>query len=55
MDGAIWMALVRHLLTALGGVLVAKGYTDADTMNSAVGAAVTLGGVGWSIVDKKKR
>lgn len=55
MSAAMWMALARHILTAVGGVLVSKGYTDADTVNTAVGAAVTLGGIGWSFVDKKKR
>lgn len=51
----MWLGLARHLLTLIGGVFVAKGQIDADSMNTAVGAAVTIGGVAWSIVDKKKR
>lgn len=55
MSAAMWMALARHILTAAGGVLVSKGYTDADTVNTAVGAAVTLGSIGWSFAEKKRR
>jgi hypothetical protein len=50
----MWLGLVRHLLTLVGGVFVAKGQIDADTVNTAVGAAVSLGGVAWSIADKRK-
>jgi hypothetical protein len=50
----MWLGLVRHLLTLIGGVFVAKGQIDADTVNTAVGAAVSLGGVAWSIADKRK-
>jgi hypothetical protein len=51
----MWLGLARHLLTLIGGIFVAKGQIDADTMNTAVGAAVALGGAAWSIADKKKR
>lgn len=51
----IWLGLARHILTALGGYLVARGTLDAATVEAGVGAAVTLGGVAWSILDKKKR
>ena len=50
----MWLGLVRHLLTLIGGVFVAKGQIDADTVNTAIGAAVSLGGVAWSIADKRK-
>ncbi len=51
-------ALLRHALTAVGGVLVAKGAIDADTaatLNSevVVGALAALGGVAWSLAQKK--
>lgn len=54
MTREMWLGLARHLLTAAGGMLVAQGFTDADTMNQAVGAAITLGGAAWSVADKKK-
>lgn len=47
--------VVRHVLTAAGGALVAKGVVDAATMQLAVGALVTLAGVGWSIWEKHGR
>lgn len=50
----MWLGIARHLLTTIGGIFVAKGAIDADTANAVVGAAVTLGGVAWSIVDKRK-
>lgn len=46
--------LIRHALTAGGGILVAKGYLDAGQMDLIVGSLVTLIGVGWSIWAKKK-
>lgn len=51
----ILLGLARHVLTIAGGALVAKGVIDAGIVEQAVGALVTLIGVGLSIVDKKKR
>jgi hypothetical protein len=55
MTQAMWFGISRHVLTALGGVLVAKGYADESTVNAGIGAAVTLGGVAWSVIDKRAR
>lgn len=55
MSKDIWLGLVRHILTAIGGYLVARGTLDAATVETGVGAVVTLGGVAWSVLDKKKR
>lgn len=52
---SIILGLIRHLLTAGGGALVAKGLVDTDTANQLVGALITLGGGIWSIVDKLKK
>lgn len=43
---------VRHLLTAGGGALVAQGILEASAAEAAVGAATTLLGVAFSIVNK---
>lgn len=51
----IWLGLGRHFLTMIGGIFVAKGYVDSDTMNTVVGALATLVGAGLSIADKKGR
>lgn len=46
--------VLRHVLTTAGGVLVTDGYISADTLNTSVGAIITLGGAGWSIWEKWK-
>ena len=38
----------------VGGVVVAKGYIDNATVTEIIGAAMTLAGAVWSIVDKNK-
>ncbi|GEM_PF-5892309 len=43
---------VRHFLTGGGVYLVTNGYADNDTAQKAIGAAVTLLSLGWSIVQK---
>lgn len=55
MTQAMWLGILRHVLTALGGLLVAKGYADESTINAGIGGAITLGGAAWSIIDKRQR
>lgn len=55
MSREIWLGLARHVLTILGGMMVSRGYMDASAVDTVVGAAVTIGGVAWSVSDKKKR
>lgn len=45
--------VVRHILTFGGGFLVTKGLVDEATVQAAVGAIITLGGVVWSLWQKK--
>jgi hypothetical protein len=47
-------SLIRHLLTAAGGFLVAKGLASADQLAELVGAVVSIAGVGWSVCNNKK-
>lgn len=47
-------ALVRHLLTAVGTSLAAKGIVDATTWQTIAGGVVAVISVGWSLWDKKK-
>ena len=49
------LGLVRHALTAGGGVLVSKGLAEADSIEKAVGALIFLAGFGWSALRKIKR
>ena len=46
--------LVRHILTAGGGYLVAKGMIDEGSVETLVGAIITIAGVVWSAIAKKK-
>jgi hypothetical protein len=46
--------LVRHILTAGGGYLVAKGMIDEGGMETVIGAIIALAGVVWSALAKKK-
>lgn len=51
----IILGLIRHALTAGGGILVAKGYVDSGGVETVVGAAITLIGALWSVWDKRSK
>lgn len=46
--------IVRHILTAGGGVLVSKGVMTDGMLETSIGAIITLAGVIWSALAKKK-
>ena len=48
------LGIVRHVLTFAGGIAVAKGLIDAETLAQASGAIITLIGVVWSFRAKSK-
>ncbi len=48
------LGVVRHVLTAVGGVLIAKGLVDDGSWTEIMGSTVTLIGVIWSVVAKKQ-
>lgn len=54
MNPDILLGIARHILTALGGMLVARGWTDAAGLDTAVGALMTLAGFGWSVWQKRR-
>lgn len=45
--------IIRHLLTAGGGALVASGYIDAAAADQLAGAGMALFGVALSLIDKR--
>jgi hypothetical protein len=49
----VW-GIVRTILAAGGGYIVAKGWIDNATMTSIIGAIGTLFIAGWSVWSKKK-
>lgn len=48
------LGLIRHALTFVGGVIVAKGLVDEGMFQEVLGGIMTLVGAGWSIASKKK-
>lgn len=46
--------LVRHLLTFGGGWMVAKGIFDEATANELVAGIMTIAGIAWSVVQKRR-
>lgn len=51
---AIAGLIARHVLTAAGGALVAKGVLAAAQVEPIVGAVLLLGGVIWSAIQKAR-
>jgi hypothetical protein len=47
------LGLIRHGLTFLGGILVAKGLASEGQIMDIVGMAVTFVGTVWSILSNK--
>ena len=47
------LGLIRHTLTFIGGILIAKGLATDGQIIEMVGAAVTLVGTVWSVLSKK--
>lgn len=46
------LGIVRHTLTFVGGIVIARGLVDQSVVTEIIGGAVTLVGALWSIVDK---
>lgn len=49
-----WLGVVRHLLSAIGGVAVYNGVVTEDEAASVVGASLALISTIWSILTKQK-
>lgn len=54
MNPVIVSALIRHVLTAVGGGFAVSWGVDGATWEGVIGAIATLGGFGWSLYDKRK-
>jgi hypothetical protein len=48
------LGLIRHALTFVGGIIVAKGVIDANLSEELIGGVMTLVGGVWSVINKKK-
>ena len=47
------LGLVRHALTFVGGIIVAKGLVDDVLFQEILGGILTIVGSVWSVVSKK--
>ena len=47
------LGLVRHALTFIGGIVIAKGLLDESLAEEVIGGLMTLIGSIWSIASKK--
>lgn len=54
MKKSITLGIIRHILTTLGGAVVAKGFADGEDVMAIVGALVTIAGAAWSIYEKRR-
>jgi len=52
MDQAQALGILRGLLTALGGALVANGVINDGQLQTIVGALVTVTPIIWSVIQK---
>lgn len=48
------LGIVRHAMTFVGGILIAKGLMDEGVVTEITGAILTLVGSIWSVVEKNK-
>jgi len=47
-----WMGIIRHALTFIGGILIAKGAVNDSSWAEIAGSAMSLVGAIWSVWDK---
>ena len=55
MNATLVQALVRHLLTTVGGGFLMSFCITGGTLEAVVGAVSTLAGVAWSLYDKRRQ
>lgn len=55
MNATIVQAIVRHLLTTVGGSFLMSFGLTGGTLDAVVGAVSTLAGVAWSLYDKRSQ
>lgn len=53
-NATIIQAIVRHLLTTVGGGFLMSFGITGGTLEAVVGAISTLAGVAWSLYDKRQ-
>jgi hypothetical protein len=46
------LGILRHTLTFVGGILIAKGLIDEAMASEIIGGVITLTGTIWSVIAK---
>lgn len=46
-------SVIRHVLSAAGGYLVAKGLVSTDQLPEIIGAIITIGSAIWGVLAKR--
>lgn len=54
LNAQVITALLRHILTAVGGALAARYSLDGASIEAIAGGAAAAAGVAWSIYDKRR-
>lgn len=49
------LAVIRHVLTAVGSLLIFLGLDKEGILNELIGAIITLIGLVWSLLEKKEK
>ena len=47
------LGIVRHVLTFVGGILLAKGLVDESLLTDMIASIMVLIGGTWSVLDKR--
>lgn len=55
MNAAIATALLRHVLTAVGGALASRYAIDGASIEAIAGGIAAAVGVAWSLWDKRRQ
>lgn len=48
------LGILRHILTFGGGFIAAEGWASADEITGGIAGILTLLGIIWSIMEKRK-
>ena len=49
------LGIVRHTLTFIGGIVIARGLVDETLVTECIGGVLTLTGAIWSIINKTNK
>jgi hypothetical protein len=49
-----FLSITRHFITAIGGILIARGVTSEELTTEIIGGLMTFAGALWGVLSKKK-